>query len=101
MSNPYFILEIPKYSQGEKIRKSYLNLAKKHHPDKSNSTQFQKINEAYKMLSCPKKKAEIDSQFEFCIQVYSETHLCSCGSLILMETGLNYCPNCSLVYKFI
>lgn len=50
--NPYSILGIPKDSSRSVIRKTYLKLSKKYHPDKSggNANTFKKIKNAYNSL---------------------------------------------------
>ena len=55
----YEILEIDKNSTTDQIKKHYYQLAKKYHPDKSesdNSEQFKYLSEAYSVLSNPKKR---------------------------------------------
>jgi hypothetical protein len=51
--SPYSVLGIPKNSSRSVIRKTYLRLSKKYHPDKTggNSNTFKKIKNAYDSLT--------------------------------------------------
>lgn len=66
MKNYYAILELPYDANQKEIRKQYLKLSKKHHPDfnnNPNSTEnMQKLNEAYDVLSDSKKKYTYDKK---------------------------------------
>lgn len=67
-SNPYFILNVPKNAEVEKIKKSFLNLARKYHPDKNKGNKlaerrFKQINEAYQILSDPEKRKSFDREW--------------------------------------
>ena len=63
----YEILGVPKDATPEVIRKAYKKLALKWHPDKhvddkkEAEEKFKEINEAYSILSDPKKKDEYDN----------------------------------------
>lgn len=60
--NYYSILGIDKSASQEDIKKAYRRLASQHHPDKGGDTSmFQKIEEAYRILSDPQKKQEYDN----------------------------------------
>jgi len=49
--NPYDILNIPRNSSEEEIKRAYKKLARENHPDKGGSKEkFQEINRAYEML---------------------------------------------------
>lgn len=62
MTSHYETLGIDKSASPEEIKKAYRKLASKHHPDKGGDTAtFQKIEEAYRTLSDPTKKAEYDN----------------------------------------
>jgi len=55
-ASPYEILEIDREATPEQIKKSYLTLIKKHHPDVAKSDdrlKFKQVQEAYKVLSTP------------------------------------------------
>jgi len=60
----YEILGVSKNASAEEIKKAYKRLAKKHHPDVDKSPganeRFKEINEAYQVLSNPKKRAAYD-----------------------------------------
>jgi DnaJ family protein C protein 7 len=67
----YKILELPNSASPEEIKKSYRKLAPKYHPDKNSAgteeemkqaeKMFKDVNEAYQVLSDPKKKAMFDN----------------------------------------
>ena len=63
-TNYYDVLEISKDATDEQIKQAYRNLAKQHHPDKKggNKEKFQKIQEAYDILSDKHKKNEYDNK---------------------------------------
>ena len=58
----YKILNIPNNSKKEDIKKSFVNLVKKYHPDlkKGNLEKFKEINEAYSILGDLTKKKKYD-----------------------------------------
>lgn len=61
----YKILGVDRKASEEDIRKAYRNLAKQYHPDynpenKGAEERFKEINEAYEVLSDPKKRAHYD-----------------------------------------
>lgn len=65
MANNYYdILGVSKNASQEEIKKAYRQKAKKYHPDaksgEKDEEQFKKINEAYQILSDPKKKQAYD-----------------------------------------
>lgn len=58
----YQTLGVDKTSSPDEIKKAYRKLASQHHPDKGGDTaMFQKIEEAYRILSDPQKKQEYDN----------------------------------------
>jgi curved DNA-binding protein CbpA len=63
--NPYETLGLEQDASDEKIRAAYLQQALKVHPDKTRdddaTEKFQKLTEAYEMLSDPAKRARYDS----------------------------------------
>ncbi len=69
----YAALGVERNAETDEIRKAYRRLARKHHPDlnpgdKAAEERFKQVQEAYDVLSDPKKKSMYD-QFGF----YSET----------------------------
>jgi len=61
----YEILGLDKNATDADIKKAYRKLAKKYHPDlnpgdKTAEAKFKEVNEAYEVLSDPKKKAQYD-----------------------------------------
>ena len=61
-NNPYNRLEISQLANEEEIRKAYKKLIIANHPDKGgDSNEFNKIHEAYQMLSNPITKKIIDT----------------------------------------
>lgn len=62
MKDYYKILEVSKTATLKEIKLNYYKLSKKYHPDKENGDdeKFKLINEAYSVLSCPKKKKLYD-----------------------------------------
>ncbi|HOJ27100.1 MAG TPA: molecular chaperone DnaJ [Candidatus Saccharicenans sp.] len=65
----YEILGVPRTATVAEIKKAYRKLARKYHPDlnpgdKSAEARFKEIQEAYSVLSDPKKRAQYD-QFGF------------------------------------
>ena len=63
--NYYSILEVPQTATIDEIKKSYRRLSLLCHPDRNQNSsestfKFQKLNEAYEVLSDPDKKKEYD-----------------------------------------
>jgi DnaJ-class molecular chaperone len=57
----YSTLGVPKGASEDEIKKAYRKLAMQHHPDRGgDSTQFQKIQEAYATLGDTQKRQEYD-----------------------------------------
>ena len=61
MRDPYQILGVPKTAGGAEIKSAFRKLAKKFHPDHNSKgkEQFQKISEAYNLLSRGLEKFQI------------------------------------------
>ncbi len=59
--NYYEVLGVDKSASADEIKKAFRKLAQKHHPDAGgNEDTFKEINEAYEVLSDPKKRAQYD-----------------------------------------
>src|SRR5579862_7626672 len=76
----YETLGVPRKADTEEIRKSYRKLARKYHPDlnpgdKSAEERFKNVQEAYDVLSDPKKRQMYD-QYGF----YSENGFPGAGA---------------------
>lgn len=58
----YKTLGVSKSASPDEIKKAFRKLAQKHHPDKptGNEAKFKELNEAYSVLSDPKKRAQYD-----------------------------------------
>ena len=61
----YEVLGLTKTATDDEIKKAYRKLAKQYHPDlnpgdKTAEAKFKEVNEAYEVLSDPKKKANYD-----------------------------------------
>ncbi|MDO8610944.1 MAG: J domain-containing protein [bacterium] len=74
----YDILELEENATLDDIRSAYKRLAKKYHPDKNKGSEeseakFKKINEAYMILTDPKKKSEYErgNNFDFGEDIFS------------------------------
>ena len=61
--DPYTILGVPRTASEDEIKKAYRKMAHQHHPDKKggDETKFKEVNEAYQVLSDPKKRESYDN----------------------------------------
>src|SRR6266536_1811469 len=67
MADFYETLKVDRKASADDIRKSYRRLARKYHPDlnpgdKAAEDRFKKLQEAYDVLSDPKKRQMYDQQ---------------------------------------
>jgi molecular chaperone DnaJ len=86
----YATLSVPRSANVEEIRKAYRRLARKCHPDlnpgdKAAEERFKKVQEAYDILSDPKKKQMYD-QFGF----YSESGIPGAGAGARPGPGMGF-----------
>ena len=66
MRNPYETLGVEKDSSPEEIKRAYRRMASQHHPDKGgDKSKFQEIEQAYRVLSDPQQRAQIDNSNPF------------------------------------
>ena len=64
--NFYEVLELPSDCTSKDITKNFRRLALVNHPDRGGNTQtFQKINEAYEVLSDPQKRSDYDHKLKY------------------------------------
>ena len=62
MADYYNTLGVAKQASADEIKRAYRKLASQHHPDKGGDTKkFQEIEEAYRTLSDPDKRAQYDN----------------------------------------
>ena len=62
MIDHYSTLGVSKNANADDIKKAYRRLASQHHPDKGGDTStFQKIEEAYRILSDPQQRQQYDN----------------------------------------
>jgi curved DNA-binding protein len=62
MADYYNTLGVSKQATADEIKRAYRKLASQHHPDKGGDTKkFQEIEEAYRTLSDPDKRAQYDN----------------------------------------
>jgi hypothetical protein len=66
MKDYYDILGVPRDASQDDIKRAYRILAGQYHPDKENGSEkrFKEINEAYRVLSGDKSKAEYDTRYD-------------------------------------
>ena len=81
MNNFYKILEVDPAASSEVIEKAYKTLAKKYHPDRHTgdaeawNERMRVINEAYAVLSNPRKRKFYDEIFASSFDVWLEDGL--------------------------
>lgn len=64
--NYYDILGVKKSATDDEIKKAFRKLARKHHPDAGGDEDtFKSINEAYEILSDPKKRTQYDEYGQY------------------------------------
>ena len=79
MKNLYQTLGINREASNEEIKKAYLKLAQKFHPDKNNGDdffeeRFKEINDAYEVLSNSFKKVRYDKDFDDFYRRFKKTN---------------------------
>ncbi|OGN15618.1 MAG: hypothetical protein A3B99_03670 [Candidatus Yanofskybacteria bacterium RIFCSPHIGHO2_02_FULL_44_12b] len=59
----YTTLGVPRTASQDEIKRAYRKLAHEHHPDKKggDESKFKEVNEAYQVLSDPKKRSNYDN----------------------------------------
>jgi curved DNA-binding protein len=66
MQNLYQTLGVDRNASADEIKRSYRKLASQHHPDKGgDKNKFQEIEQAYRTLSDPQKRAAYDNPSPF------------------------------------
>jgi DnaJ-class molecular chaperone len=66
MSDHYATLGVGKQATPEEIKRAYRKLASQHHPDKGGDTAtFQRVEEAYRILSDPQQRQQYDNPNPF------------------------------------
>ncbi|XP_062028982.1 chaperone protein dnaJ A6-like [Rosa rugosa] len=73
--NYYDILEVPKNSSQDDLKKAYRRAAMKHHPDKGGDVEkFKELGHAYKVLSDPQQRViyDRDGEDQFGEDMYGE-----------------------------
>lgn len=70
----YKVLGIDETSSSEEVRRAYLKMAKKHHPDRNNNDEvslvkFTLINEAYHILG------NLDNRLKYKIELQKREHI--------------------------
>lgn len=75
-SSEYFrTLNLSESASDEEIKQAYRKLAREHHPDKGgDKDKFQKIQEAYEILSNPDKRNNLDSNIQSDNMHFSFSH---------------------------
>ena len=60
----YEVLGVPRDAAGEEVKKAFRKLALEYHPDRNKNAgaeeKFKEVNEAYQVISDPKKRADYD-----------------------------------------
>jgi molecular chaperone DnaJ len=75
MTDYHQILGVPRSASEDEIRSAYRKLARTHHPDKGGSKEhFQKIQEAYEVLSNPEKTQDVFSHHYFQQRLRKQDH---------------------------
>jgi len=88
----YELLDIPKASTNEEIRKKYRRLALKYHPDKNPDNveaeeMFKKINHANSILSDEKKRTLYDEYGSFGLYIAEQVGDEFVGSVMFFQSG--------------
>merc|ERR1719333_570174 len=88
----YELLDIPKSSTNEEIKKKYRRLALKYHPDKNPDDveaeeMFKKINHANSILSDEKKRPLYDEYGSFGLYIAEQVGEDLVGSVMCLQSG--------------
>ena len=88
----YELLDIPKTSTNEEIKKKYRRLALKYHPDKNPNNveaeeMFKKINHANSILSDEKKRPLYDEYGSFGLYIAEQVGEEFVGSVMFFQSG--------------
>ena len=88
----YELLDIPKTSTNEEIKKKYRRLALKYHPDKNPDNveaeeMFKKINHANSILSDEKKRPLYDEYGSFGLYIAEQVGEEFVGSVMFFQSG--------------
>ena len=88
----YELLDIPKTSTNEEIKKKYRRLALKYHPDKNPDNveaeeMFKKINHANSVLSDEKKRPLYDEYGSFGLYIAEQVGEEFVGSVMFFQSG--------------
>lgn len=90
--DPYVVLQLPVNADAHAIKKAYIQLAKKLHPDKGDGThmeteKFRAVQEAYELLSDARRRLEYDRKHVAGAKVAGEESISQ--NLVVDPFGMN------------